>query len=324
MKRYSVILGNLGNTRDRFMGGGYKTAKTTREMIAAAASIDGLTGLELVGTWDVTYDNHREIKQLLDEHGMSCVSIIPDVFSQPRWGVGALSARDLATRQACREEIERNCEIAEALGCDLINIWPGQDGYDYPLQGDYQTAREWIREGLHTVAAKFPSLRFALEYKVKEPRTHSYLARVSDTLLTVGSIGLPNVGICIDTGHSLMAYENMGESVVLAGNRLFHMHFNDNFRAWDDDMIVGSVHTIEHIELLYWLDRMNYKGWYSMDQYPYREDGRGAIEESLRWLQGFQSMVDEHRNDVDSLLQQGDAIATSGFLRSLLLGQSKK
>ncbi len=50
--RYSVILGNLGNTRDRFMGGGYKSARTTAEMLAEAASIRGLSGVELVGTWD--------------------------------------------------------------------------------------------------------------------------------------------------------------------------------------------------------------------------------------------------------------------------------
>lgn len=143
-KRYSVILGNLGNTRDRFMGGGYKTTKTTCEMIAEAASIDGLSGLELVGTWDVTRENYREIAGLLKDAGLSCVSIIPDLFSQPHWGKGALTATDPATRRACREELVANCEIARHLGCGLINIWPGQDGYDYPLQGDYLTARGWM------------------------------------------------------------------------------------------------------------------------------------------------------------------------------------
>ena len=52
------------------------------------------------------------------------------------------------------------------------------------------------------------------------------------------------------------------------------MHFNDNYRLWDDDMIVGSVHTIEYLELLYWLDRIGYDGYLSMDQYPYREEPR--------------------------------------------------
>lgn len=317
--RYSVILGNLGNTRDRFMGCGYKTARPTSDLIAEAATIKGLTGLELVSSWDITTDNQKQIGKLLKDHGLACVSIIPELFSKPHWGQGALGARDSAIRQKAKDEVIACCDIAGAMGCPLLNIWPGQDGYDYPLQDDYLTARYRITQVIAEIAQKYPRLRFALEYKVKEPRTHSYLARVSDTLLVAHATGCANVGICIDTGHALMAYENLGESAVIAGDRLFHMHFNDNFRAWDDDMIVGSVHTIEHIELLYWLNRIGYAGWYSMDQYPYREDGRDAVEQSLRWLQGFQAIVDRHRAQIDALLVEGSAVKTSAFLRSVLL-----
>jgi xylose isomerase len=322
-KKYCVILGNLGNTRDRFMGCGYKTAKKTHEMIAEAASIRGLSGLELVGNWDVTRKNHRKIGRLLEDHGLLCASILPDIFSRPIWGRGALASREVSVRRACLEELRANCEIALSLGCGLINVWPGQDGYDYPFQSDYLAARSWIAESLATIAGEFPTLRFALEYKLKEPRTHSYLARVSDTLLMVRDVGRENIGICIDSGHALMAYENLGESVVLCGDRLFHMHFNDNFRAWDDDMILGSVHTIEQIEMLYWLDRMNYAGWYSMDQYPYREDGRDAVEESLRWLEGFQKIVNRHRKAMDKIVSEGSAVKTSAFLRSILLDRPR-
>ena len=214
------------------------------------------------------------------------------------------------------------CEFAQKLDCDLINIWNGQDGYDYPLQADYDTERSWLVEGIRECALAYPNMRFALEYKLKEPRTHSYLARMADTLLVCKEVGTPNVGVTIDVGHSLVGYEDVAEAVVLAkraGDKLFHMHFNDNFRAWDDDMIVGSVHTVEYIELLYWLDRTGYTGWFSMDQYPYREDGRDALAESVAWLQGFQEKVDGNREQIDELLRIGEATKTSAFLRSLFL-----
>jgi xylose isomerase len=230
-----------------------------------------------------------------------------------------LGSRDAAIRQAAVDEIATNAELALAMDCDLVTIWPGQDGYDYPLQDDYATVRGWIRESIATAAQRFPQIRFALEYKMKEPRTHCYIARVADTVLLARDTGLANVGVCIDTGHALMAYENLGEAAVLAGDRLFHMHFNDNFRAWDDDMIVGSVHTIEHIELLYWLERLGYRGWYSMDQYPYREDGRDAVQESIHWMRGYDRLVQQNRPRIDALLAQGDAVKTSKFLRSILL-----
>jgi xylose isomerase len=95
------------------------------------------------------------------------------------------------------------------------------------------------------------------------------------------------------------------------------MHFNDNYATTDDDMIVGSVHSVYFLETLYWLDRCAYSGWLSMDQYPYREDAAGAIGESILWLRQFQSVLEQNRGPMDTLLREQDAVATSKFLRSV-------
>ena len=320
-RRYSIILGNLGHTCDRFCGG-YKDNPDTMTMLKSAASIDDVTGVELVGTWDIRPDNVDEMASALGDHGLACVSIIPDHFAQAVWGKGAFTSRDAAIRRRAVDATLETCDIAGRLGCDLINIWNGQDGYDYPLQADYDRERGWLAEGVRECAERFPSLRFALEYKMKEPRTHSYLARMADTLLVCAETGCANVGVTIDVGHSLLAYEDVAEAAVLAkraGDRLYHMHFNDNYRAWDDDMIVGSIHTVEYIELLYWLDRIEYPGWLSMDQYPYREDARAALAESVAWLIGLQKKVDAYRERIDALLEEGDATKTSALLREMIL-----
>jgi xylose isomerase len=144
---------------------------------------------------------------------------------------------------------------------------------------------------------------------------------MADTLLLSRETGCENVGVTIDTGHAFYAGEVVADQVVLAkraGNRLFHMHFNDNFAAWDDDMIVGSVHTVEYLEMLYWLDRTGYGGWYSMDQYPYREDAAGAIGESVQWLKQFDAILEANRSEIDGLVANGDAVVTSRFLRKVL------
>ena len=321
-RKYSVILGNLGNTRDRFCAGGYKDNPDTMTMLKMAATIDGVEGLELVGTWDIRPDNVREMASALSDVGLQCISIVPDHFSQAVWGRGAFTSREAEVRRKAIDATLEACEIAVELGCEVINIWNGQDGYDYPLQADYLREREWLAEGLRECVRRFPQTRFALEYKPKEPRTHSYLARMADTLLVCAEVGGDNVGVTIDVGHSLMAYEDVAEAAVLAmraGDKLFHMHFNDNYRAWDDDMIVGSVHTVEYIELLYWLDRIGYTGWYSMDQYPYREDATRALGESIAWLRGLQERVDSNRERIDAVLEQGDATATSALLRRMIL-----
>lgn len=319
-RKYSVILGNLGNTCDRFCSG-YKENPKTLDMLKRAAKIPHVEGIELVGTWDVKPQNAKQMKKALTGHGLKCVSIIPDLFANRLYGKGSLCSRERRVRRVAVDYTRQMCEVALELDARIINLWPGQDGYDYLLCADYEKERAWLCDSVAELAGAYPQLRFALEYKPKEPRTHSYLARMADTLLLAQETGRDNVGVTIDTGHAQVAGETVGEAIVLAkraGDRLFHMHFNDNFAAWDDDMIVGSVHTVSQLETLYWLDRCGYKGWLSMDQYPYREDAASAIGESILWLRQFDRILQRHRATMDELVTQGDAVATSRFLRKVL------
>ena len=100
------------------------------------------------------------------------------------------------------------------------------------------------------------------------------------------------------------------------------MHFNDNHSAWDDDMIVGSVRLVEYFEMLYWLERTGYDGWFSMDQYPYREDGAGAIRASVLFLYRLHSILDRvGMAAVGELIKRRDPVATSNFiLENLIAG----
>jgi len=323
--RYSVILGNLGNTCDRFLPTGYKEALPKLEMVRQAAGISGIEGVELVGSWDIREDNVEEVEHWLKDSNLACVSIIPDLFSQKRWGNGSFSAKDPDIRAQALEETRTVSRIARKIGCPLINLWLGQDGFDYPLTADYRTQRTNLMEGIRLVASEFPDLKFALEYKPKEPRTHSFQARAADTLLMALETGLDNVGVCIDVGHALMAGENVSESAVLLqhhGDKLFHMHFNDNYRTWDDDMIVGSLHMVEYFELLFWLREIGYTGWYSMDQYPYREDGAAAVAESIAFLQSVESLLTPQRNEeIRGLIAKGDATQSTQWMRKLLFQQ---
>jgi xylose isomerase len=319
-RNYSVILGNLGNTCDRFCRS-YKNNPPALEMLKAAAGIPHVSGIELVGTWDIRPDNAADMKRALSDLGITCVSIIPDVFSRPEFGKGAYSNPNPKNRQLAIDETRRMCDIALELGCGMLNLWPGQDGYDYLFAADYDKERDLECQAIRELATAYPTLRFALEYKPKEPRTRCYMARMADTILMAQETGCANVGVTMDTGHAFVAGENPAEAVVLAkraGNRLFHMHFNDNHACWDDDMIVGTVHSVVFLELLYWLDRCGYDGWLSMDQYPYREDAAGAIGESIQWLVKFDGILQANRGRLDEIVALGDPVQTSKTLRALL------
>ena len=319
--KYSIILGNLGNTCDRFCKG-YKDNPSSEEMLEQAAKkMPYIEGVELVGTWDIRPDNAKDMKKRLADYGLSCASIIPDTFGDKIYGKGFISSTDPAVRRKATDYLRSMCEVALEVDCGIINLWMAQDGYDYQLTADYDMEREWMTEAIRSLAVEFPSLRFALEYKPKEPRNFSYHARMADTILAAKETGCANVGVTIDTGHSFVAGENVAEAVVLAkraGDMLFPMHFNDNHGSWDDDMIVSSVHMTTYVELLFWLKKTGYKGWLSMDQYPYREDAIDAISESLHWVKKYETIVEEYYGEIEQLIRANDAVATSRFLRKLV------
>ena len=324
--KYSVIISNFGNRADRFLTG-YGEDRTFAQLCDSATRVPDLSGVEIVGTWHITPRNVAEVKSQLDAHNLKLVSIIPDHFASQIYGRGAFTSKEAAVRARAVADTKEMMDIAAELGCDLINVWNGQDGYDYPFQADYIQERDWLVDGLRQCAQHRGDVRLALEYKPKEPRNRSYLGNVAGTLLIAQEIGLPNVGVTIDVGHALAAYEDVGESIAIlgrAGNKLFHMHFNDNYRLWDDDMIVGSVHTIEYLELLYWLDRTGYEGYLSMDQYPYREDTERAISESIQWLKAFRTIIDRAGMDmITDVIRRGDATEASRMLREAMFGGEK-
>ena len=69
------------------------------------------------------------------------------------------------------------------IASDLINPWPGQDGYDYCFQADYSRERDWFADCVKECCRHRRDVRVAVEYRSKEPRNRSYVSNVSTALL---------------------------------------------------------------------------------------------------------------------------------------------
>ena len=322
MAKHSVILGNVGNFCDRYMGSGYQKDYSLTELFDRVKSIDGVTGVELVSNWHVTSENAAEVKEQLERTGLELVAIIPDHFGLPVYGKGSFTSKNAAIRRRAIDYGKEMVDVAKFLGGKLLSLWPGQDGYDYHFQGDYELERGWFEEGVAEICKHDKEFLISIEYKPREPRNFSYPATAAQALLMVKEIGADNCGVTVDYGHATAAKENVAESVAILhkyGSKLFHVHMNDNYCTWDDDMITGSIHTIPYIEFFYWLKRTNYQGYISTDQYPYREDGRDACNESVRWFDIFEDLADRiDERILSSLFESGNACEISKFLRKLM------
>src|SRR5204863_21874 len=95
----------------------------------------------------------------------------------------------------------------------------------------------------------------------------------SDPDITVDEVR-DALGVVVDLGHSLFAKETPADVLQLVHEhgRLFTIEVNDNWREWDDDMAVGSVHLIETLEFFLAVRKIGWDQPILLDQFPFRED----------------------------------------------------
>lgn len=322
--KLGACLPTFGSCADRFCLSGYgKGGKTMEEMVALAKKVEGLDGLELVSNWHVNDKNIRYVAKLFKDNGLEICMIVPDLWTQAKWGNGSIASNDNKIRKQAIQEIKKSIDWAAELGCDYVDVWPGQDGYDYPFQADYQDAWKRLREAIEECAQYNKKVKVLVEYKIKEPRTHCFVSNVSKVILLLQ--GIKNTGCLLDVGHSLAAGENMAEAASLLANynMLSYLHLNDNYRMWDDDLLVSSIHVVEYLELIYWLKKLRYDGWLTLDIFPYREDKVPAAQNSFEWIRFlFERIESFGMGRIEEVIKSSDANKISELVRQMLGGKA--
>jgi len=313
----------LGATGDRFVKAGYREDRTMEERFVLAASIDGISGLEMHYPTEVTDDNMHTLKALADDLDLKIVQFCPHLWVDPKWKYGQFTNPDRILRREALDLVKRTTDIAQIMEAEIMVYWPAQDGYDYPFQIDHRQRLDDLVEGLAEWADYNPNQKIVVEYKAFEPRTHILLPTIGHCMTVVNEINRPNLGINIDMGHAFIMKENLAESIALCCryDKLFHTHWNDNWKLFDDDLIVGTVNLWETLEALFWLEEWGYDGWFGFDLFPYREAPEKAIEESIRNIEfGYEMMERVDREELKSCFESSDAIRITQLMRQMLGG----
>ncbi len=326
--KYAVILPNYLFPQDRFATYG-KELRTAVELIELCASQQVFQGIEILTgeePFAINQGNKWDVQKALEQNGMSFAGITAKTFSAD-FRRGSLSAADPKVRQSALDLVRRTIDLAAELGCEFVSQWPGQDGWDYYFEMDYQRSYDLFVEGMQSLADHNPQIKLGLEPKPYEPRAFSLLNSGVKALLMIKDIDRQNVGLTFDIGHALFGHENIGETVAIAqkDHRLFHLHVNDNYGDMDWDLPLGAVHLNAFIEMVYWLMRTDYQGYISMDIYANRTDPAETVVEGQRWFQAIIDLIQaEGMVQLDQLLDIGDGIESQRFLRGLIFGRLKK
>lgn len=305
----------FANVVDRFLPAGYRDGLPLEEQLRQAGEIEGLDAIGL--DYPLQFTDPVKLQGLLERYGLTLCVLEMGIYGERRWKTGSFASIDPAIRRQAIELVKRGLEVAEVLGVPEILLWPGQDGFEYPFQANYDRAWQNLVEGLTEIAQHRPGIRIGIEYKPKEPRVRCYIDSAAKALLLCQAIGLPNVGVTVDLGHALNAQENPAQSLALCAKhgRLFQVHVNDNYGDWDSDLLVGQINLWLTLEFFYWLRKVGYDGWYIMDFFPYRENGPAALAQCIRNTRQLSSLAERLlQSELDLLQEQDDPVTISELL----------
>ena len=261
--KHSVMLGLMGGIADKFHE--YHPPRSLAERLEEVQKVAGMDGIEVV--YPSEFSTLDESIRVIKESGIPLSAINLNVKSEKRWEQGAFTNPDKAIRQQAVKEMHTAMDLAADLGTDMISCCPLIDGHNFCFEVNYLDQWNWLEECIREGASHRQDVKVSLEYKLNECRNSNILADMGRTLYLCERIGLANVGVTMDVGHALMARETPAEVLSLASlsGRLFYVHFNDNDRYWDWDMIPGAVNLWDMLEVLYYLKKIEWSGWLSYD-----------------------------------------------------------
>lgn len=261
--KHSVMVGMMGRVADKFHE--YYPHKSLKERLDDAKKVNYSDGIEIV--YPSEFLDKDETVRLIKDMGFAISAINLNVKSEKQWEKGSFTSPDPNTRRQAVSAMKSAMDLAVELNSGMVSCCPLIDGHNFNFEVNYLEQWGWLEEGIKEAASHRNDVKVSLEYKLSECRNFNILGDMGRSLYLCEKVGLPNVGVTMDVGHALIARESPAEVMCMAAQagRLFYIHFNDNDRFWDWDMLPGSVNFWDQLEVLYYLEKLNWEGWFSYD-----------------------------------------------------------
>lgn len=322
---FGAGLWNFASYVDRYATDGYDDMRSTLTQIDLAAQVGDIRWVDLNFPFTPGV-SVADVKAKLAEHNMKAIGITPDIYLREH-RMGAFTNPDPLKRASAMKIMNDAADVVRELGAKYVKIWPGQDGFDYPFQVDYRELNRLAVEGMRELASGHPDLKFVIEYKPREPRTHMFWSSAPKTILGIQQMGVDNVGVLLDFGHAMFGGEPPAEAaqMLIDHGLLWGMDVNDNYRGWDDDMMVGSIHMVEIFEYFHVLKVNGWEGVWNLDQFPFREDSVENARLSIRFLKAIQRALDTLDEDALAAAQaKQDALGAQRVIQDALLSSMSR
>lgn len=303
---------------------GLPSGAAIAEMVERAGAVDGLDEV------DLNFPDHleslppRDVPAMLERAGLRLHGMAMRYYSDPDFRMGAFTHPEPEVRRKAIDLTKRGIDALAEAGGRTMTLWLGQDGFDYPFQGDHAALWAMEIEGIAEVAAHDPAVDISIEYKPNEPRAFSLIGDIGTTLLAIRDAGAPNLGVTLDFAHVLYANEQpaFAAALVARHSRLLGVHLNDGYAKRDDGLMVGAVNTMVTLEFLVALDRIGYDGVIYFDTFPDATglDPVAECAQNIRTVEAMRRAVARLKGNAAfaAAMARQDAVAAQRIVQEML------
>ena len=299
---------------------------TTLDLVERASKVAGLNCVDLNFPDHLSTYDAKELAENMQGSGVALNGYAMRYYDDDAYRLGAFTHPDPKIRRAAVDLTKQGLDALASAGGRLMTLWMGQDGFDYSFQADYARIWEHTIDAIREVADHNPAIDISIEYKPNEPRSFSLMPNVATTLLAIREVERPNLGVTLDFAHVLYADEMpaYAASLVARHSRLLGVHLNDGYAKRDDGLMVGAVHPIQTLELLYVLNRVGYEGAIYFDTFPDTTglDPIAECQANIATVSVLRRAAEKLRDNENlaRAIQNQDAVTSQGIVRTALYG----
>jgi xylose isomerase len=205
---------------------------------------DAVPALEDLGPAAIAREA-RELRKRLEDRGLVAEFVAPRLWEQAHGIDGGYTSNCPQARAWAIERSKRAVDVAVALGCDLIVMWPAREGTNVRESKNPIEASRQMLAAIDAILAAAPTIQIAIEPKPNEPVDHAFVPTIGHALaLGARSADPARVGVLIETAHAILAGLDPADEMgfALAAGKLWSVHLNDqNGLKYDQDKVFGAA-----------------------------------------------------------------------------------
>jgi protein FrlC len=207
---------------------------------------------------DLSPDELKNLRSLIDDHGLTVVSFMPAFYRYPH-SLSNPNPRILA------DSIDYMCRCldnAALLGAGIVLVVP-----DHSLFG--QSREDSLHRMIHSIdrvaeyATQYDGIRLGIEILYFDET--DLVTSADDALFIMEQVPYDNLGAVLDTGTLNLSKEAPADIFAKLGNRVLQIHANDNAGHDRQQNLIPGEGTYDFAALSRFLKEQDYQGFVSAE-----------------------------------------------------------